>query len=321
MNVKKPGEFALIDQLTHNLPKYRKEVVKGVGDDCAVLAQSTKKYILMTCDIQVEDVHFSTNIAKPEQIGKKSIAVNISDIAAMGGKPTFCLVSLIIPKKINSDYVDSIYSGIRSSCKKYGVQIIGGNVSSGKQLAIDIFMIGEVRPDELLLRSGAKPGDKVMVTGPLGGAAASLALGKHFIPQSRLAEAAVIAKSKLATAMIDISDGLLSDIGHVCDQSDVGIVIHETQIPVFSSVTKVEKQLHKRPLTFALTGGEDYELLFTAPSSVADKMIDLVQRKTGTPVTVIGEILPKANGRWIQSKNGQKQPLISVGWDHFGGKV
>ena len=321
MNSKKLGEFALIDQLTHNLPKYRKEVIKGVGDDCAVLVQSTQKHLLITCDVQVEGVHFSTNIPKPEQIGKKAIAVNISDIAAMGGKPTFCLVSLIIPRKTNSEYVDSIYSGIRSSCKQYDIQIIGGNISTGKQLAIDIFMMGEVRKDELLLRSGAKPGDKVMVTGSLGGAAASLALNKHFIPQSRLTEASIIAKSKLSTAMIDISDGLLSDIGHVCDQSNVGVVIHETQILVPGSVTRLEKQLHKKPLTFALTGGEDYELLFTAPSGAADKIIRMVQRKTGTPVSIIGEVLPKANGRWVQSKNGQKQPLISTGWDHLGKKI
>jgi thiamine-monophosphate kinase len=239
----------------------------------------------------------------------------------MGGKPTFCLVSLIIPKKIDTAYIDSIYDGVRSSCEHYGIQIIGGNVSSGKQLAIDIFMMGEVRPDELLLRSGAKPGDKVMVTGSLGGAAASLALNKHFVPRSRLAEAAVIAKSKLATAMIDISDGLLSDIGHICNQSNVGVVIYKTQVPVPSSVAKVEKQLHKKPLTFAFTGGEDYELLFTTPSGVADKIIDLVQRETGTPVSVIGEILRKTDGRWVQSKNGQKQPLISTGWDHLRGKA
>src|SRR5680860_224196 len=141
------SEFELIDKLTRNLPGCNKDIIVGIGDDCAVLKNTADKYTLVTCDVQVEAVHFLPNIAKPESIGQKAIAVNVSDIAAMGGRPTFCLVSLIIPKNIKTDYIDSIYNGIKSSCVAHGIQIIGGNVSSGKQLAIDIFMMGEVRCD------------------------------------------------------------------------------------------------------------------------------------------------------------------------------
>jgi len=305
MKNKKLGEFELIDRLTRDLPNFSKDVIVGIGDDCAVLKQGDNKYLLVTCDVQIEGVHFLPAVAEPENIGQKAVAVNVSDIAAMGGKPTFCLVSLIIPKNMESNYIDSIYDGIKKSCKLYDVQIIGGNISSGKQLAIDIFMIGEVKRDELLLRSGAKPGDKLLVTGSLGLAAAAVALQQHSVPHCRLHEASIIAKSKLATSMIDISDGLLSEIGHVCDKSDVGVVIYDSQVPA------------PKGLEFALNGGEDYELLLTVSSDMADKIIELVQKKSGTLVTVVGEILDKTEGRWIQSIDGKNRPLISNGWDHL----
>lgn len=328
------NEFNLINQLTHDLPKNGDNVIKGVGDDCAVIKYLPGKYLLTTCDVQVDGVHFLSSKAKPEHIGAKSVAVNVSDIAAMGGKPILCMVSLIIPNKFDVRFIDGIYKGIKKSCRLYGVQIIGGNISSGKQLSIDIFMIGEINSDELILRSGAKIGDKILVTGLLGEAAAGLELvrneisnsaefdvnylkSRQFTPTPRLLESSIIAKSKLATSMIDISDGLLSDVSHICQQSNVGAVIYESQIPLSDDVMKVEKQFGKKPLTFALSSGEDYELLFTAPSNRLNELIKMIESKTAIKITVIGEIVDMSDGMSLRSSNGIKYPLNSNGWSHL----
>lgn len=334
MNIKKYGEFELIRNLTKKLPAYSKEVVKGVGDDCAVIKQNKDSFLLATCDTQVANVHFFPEITNSEKIGQKAIAVNISDIAAMGGKPTFTLVSLIIPEDYEPEQIEKIYSGIKITCTTYGVQILGGNISKGEQLVIDIFMMGEVKPDELLLRSGAKPGDKILVTGTLGIAAAGFELLKNkkliisdkdrselilkqTSPIPRLTEASVIAQLQLATSMIDISDGLASDIRHICDQSKVGAEIYEDKIPLNKSTIQIARQLKRDPLTFALTGGEDYELLFTVQEKNADKIISSVNEKTGTPVSIIGEILPQNAGVKMKKKNGNHISLSLHGWNHF----
>lgn len=328
------GEFTLIDRLTKNLPAYTENVIVGIGDDCAVLDWNKDLYQLATCDVQVSGVHFLPEIATPQQIGEKAIAVNISDIAAMGGTPNSCLVSLLLPKDIKTEYVDKLYQAIISSCKKYNIQIIGGNISSAKQLAIDIFLLGQVKHDELLLRSGAKPGDKILVTGTLGDAAAGLALlqnqhvqiseaakesliNRQLSPVPRIKESVIIAKSKKATAMIDISDGLAGDVQHLCDRSAVGIVLWEDAIPIKKETISVAQQLQKDPVAFALEGGEDYELLFTAPAKEVDEIIATVKEKTGTQITVIGEVVSKKEGLTIRSKNGENKSLKINSWDHF----
>jgi thiamine-monophosphate kinase len=319
--------------LTRGLPKYKREVIKGVGDDCAVLKMVENKHLLATCDVQVAGTHFFADIADPEDIGKKAIAVNVSDVAAMGGRPTHCLVSLIFPKKLDTEYIDALYRGIRGACSKSDVQIVGGNISSGQQLAIDIFMMGEVAPSNMLTRSGAKPGDKVLVTGSLGGSAAGLMviknnitlhqadglqlIKKHLSPTPRLKEAEIIAKSHMATSMIDISDGLLSDIGHICDQSNVGVVINKSQLPVACGVLEVEEILELDSMSLVLSGGEDYELLFTAPSDLATGLAEKVKSQTGTEVTIIGEIIPALDGMWLAGDGDQIRPLSPSGWDHL----
>ena len=330
--MKKINEFELINRLTADLPTYNSNIIKGVGDDCAVIKQADGNYLLTTCDSQVDGVHFDSLVSTPRQIGQKAVAVNVSDIAAMGGRPTYCMVSLIIPKKLKPDYIQAIYDGIKMSCASDKIQIIGGNITSGKQLIIDITMMGAVKSDELLLRSGAKVGDKVLVTGSLGMAATGLKLiqnpdvivenkdeliQKQLSPVACLSVATVIAQSKLATSMIDISDGLLSDIGHICDVSEVGVIIYELQIPILKSVLQVEEQLDLIPLSLATSGGEDYELLFTTPAQYVDEIIRLVQSKTGAVVTEIGEITPYNDGKSILLANNKKQLIKSTGWNHF----
>ena len=330
--MKKINEIELINQLTDNLPNYNSDVIKGIGDDCAVIKQADGNYLLTTCDSQVDGVHFDSLVSTPQQIGQKAVAVNVSDIATMGGRPTYCMVSLIIPKKLKPDYIQAIYDGIKISCANDKIQIIGGNISSGKQLIIDITMMGEVRSDELLLRSGAKIGDKVLVTGSLGMAAAGLKLiqnpdvivenkyeliQKQLSPVACLSEAAIIAQSKLATSMIDISDGLFSDIGHICDASNVGVNIYQSQIPVLKSVLQVEKRLVLEPLSLATSGGEDYELLITVSPKSATDLVNLIQSATGASASIIGEITDASDGRYLQLSSGDRQIITPNGWQHF----
>lgn len=328
-------EFSLIRKISQKISINSKNVIKGIGDDCAVIKATSGKYLMITCDCQVEGVHFLKN-KSPEDVGRKAIAVNVSDIASMGGKPTFCLISLIIPKDIDLKYIDDLYSGIILECKNYGVEIIGGNISKGKELIIDVFMMGEVTPKELILRSTAKPGDKVLVTGSLGEAAAGLKLlslptsgiqhhTSHFsrlikrclTPQARLLEGKTIAKTRMATSMIDISDGLSTDAFNLCEQSKVGIKIYEALFPMSNDLILVSKLFNKSAFDLALNGGDDYELLFTVPSNSVDEIVNEVFKKTGTKVSVIGEVLPKAKGGWLVLKNGKEVPLKSGGWDHL----
>ncbi len=265
-----------------------RNVTKGIGDDCAYV-DAGKKYWLYTTDSIVENVHFTLKKYSPENIGRKAIAVNVSDIAAMGGKPKQCLVSLFLPTHVYGKLITKIYQGIVKECRKYRVDIIGGNIAKSEKLIIDIFMIGEVKKNKLILRSGAKVGDKVLVTGTLGKKNAW-----ERVPTPRVHEGQMIARSKKATAMIDISDGLSTDLLHICEESQVGVKLFTEKIPTNN-------------LDLALNGGEDYELCFTAP----------VSQIKGVKTTVIGEIIPRASGCWLIDKKGNKSLLQPKGWDHF----
>lgn len=328
------NEFELIKKIMDKLPPTTSEVITGAGDDTAVVKMTEDSYLLATTDSQVDGAHFFSQFAAPGDIGRKYVAVNISDIAAMGGTPTFCLVSLILPKTLQEDYVDNLYDGIIEECKRYDIQIIGGNISTGKQLVVDIFMLGKTTPSQLLRRKGAKPGDKILVTGNLGGAAAGLQLllnpelevkddnrkellSRQFTPTPRLKEAWIIASKHAATSMIDISDGLGADLGHICESSKVGAKIYEEKIPITDAAREVAEKMKKNDWEVALGGGEDYELCFTAPGEAVSDIISSVKQGTGTEVTIIGEILPENEGKWLVLKNGKAVPLPVKGWDHL----
>lgn len=278
-------------------------VIKGIGDDCAVVKKSNTMYSLYTCDSQVEGVHFTENQITPQQLGKRAVTVAISDIAAMGGKPLYILVSLFLPQNYNKIY--ELNKGIFQAVKKYGVSVIGGNISRSEKLIIDVFTIGEVEVKKLVLRSCAKPDDLVFVTGILGNAASYLSKKKYFEPKTRLQEAQIIA-SLGATSMIDLSDGLSTDLSHICDESGVGVEVFEEKIPK-----------GKNSIDQALNGGEDYELCFTAPKKSAQEIIKRGAKETGTRVTIIGEITKKEQGRWIVYSDGTKKVLEPKGWDHL----
>lgn len=318
------SEFLLIDRITRKFKKYNSNVLKGIGDDTAVIKVNKNKYLLYTTDSLVSGVHFSEKYSTPYQIGRKAAAVNISDIAAMGGKPSYFLVSLFLPENTTEKFINELYKGLTEESDLYGIDIIGGNIVKSNQFIIDLFLIGEVSLQNLLLRSGAKVGDLILVTGTLGDSAAGLKLlqnsqlnipktdqkrliSRHLTPTPRIKEGIIIAKSKKATSMIDLSDGLSSDVGHICDESKVGANIYLAKLPVSNGVNK----------KIALNGGEDYELCFTIPAKYVSDVSHQVEKETGTKVTMVGKIIPQIQGRWLINGAGKKFPLKVKGWDHF----
>lgn len=334
MRITEIGEFGLIERIVRGLPPSADGVVVGIGDDAAVVCLTPGQYLLTTCDIQVEGVHFLKDKITPRQLGRKAVAINLSDIASMGGIPRYLTVSLALPKETEVGYVDDLYAGIREECAASGVGLVGGNMAHAPLIVVDTFLAGEVEPERLLRRSGAHVGNQVLVTGTPGDSAAGLALllnphiacaeehrrrilEAHLTPKARLREGRKIALSGLATAMIDVSDGLVSDIGHICEMSGVGVRLWAAALPISEAARAVARAAGRDALEFALHGGEDYELLFTAPPERADELADLVRQEAGAPVTIIGEIVPAAEGISLVQADGTLTALRGGGWDHF----
>lgn len=335
MQLAELGEFALIERLRQIVAVERPDIVVGIGDDVAVLAAQGDTLLLATVDSQVEGVHFLRQRTPPAQLGQRALAVNLSDIAAMGGSAEYGLISLGLPASLELSWVEELYRGLRAEADRWGVALVGGNVArSPGAIWIDITLLGRARRDELLRRSGARPGDLVCVTGKLGDSAAGLRLlhdpalaevvgdgealvARHLAPTPRLAEAAVIARSRQATAMIDLSDGLSSDIGHICTRSVVGVQLWAERLPITADVRAIAGATGVAPWQLALSGGEDYELCFTVPPAMADGLAAAVLRETGTPVTIIGEVLTAAEGRSVRLPDGTETPLEARGWEHF----
>ncbi len=312
MKLTQIGEFGLINRIYK--PPKDKNILVGIGDDTAVVKVG-KKLLLLTTDTLVDGDHFSFKYFTPEQVGKKAIEINVSDIGSMGGIPKYALVSLVLPKDLNVEVIDKIYKGMRSSGDKHKVEIIGGNITHGKQLVIDIAMVGEVKKENLCLRSHAKEKDFILVTGDLGSSAAGLNLflknikshnevkNKHLEPKAKLHK--VKPFLKYINAMIDVSDGLASEVKHICEQSNVGAIIFKDNIPISEETRRAAKAVHKDPLDYALYGGEDFELVFT----VSEKNLSKVKG------FLVGEIT-KRKGVYLYSRG--KEKLISRhGYDHF----
>ncbi|MBS3966580.1 MAG: thiamine-phosphate kinase [Truepera sp.] len=332
MRVSDIGEFALIDRLAKIVSSEHPSVLVGIGDDTAVLEGGGEMLLLATVDAQVETVHFLREAITPQQLGRRALAVNLSDIAAMGGRGSVALVSLVLPRETEVAWLEHLYQGLREEAERWGVVVVGGNMARAPEHAvIDVCVLGWISRDELLLRAGARPGDLVLVTGTLGEAAAGLRLlqradqapastvllARLLTPTPRLPEAAVIAKSKRATAMIDLSDGLSSDLLHICQESRVGVRLWAERLPVTAAVQEVAHQCGETALDLALGGGEDFELCFTAPADTAETLARTVYDETGTPVTIIGEVLPQAAGHTLVLPGGEETVLKAKGWEHF----
>ncbi|MGD0114288.1 MAG: thiamine-phosphate kinase [Armatimonadota bacterium] len=311
-------------------------VILGPGDDAAAIRPEPGRLLLLTCDMMVEQVHFRRDWATPEQIGWKAMAQNISDIAAMGGQPAAAVASLAAPSDLPSDVPEQIASGLIAAASEYGAALVGGDlVGSPGPLVIDVALAGWVEEELMLRRRGARPGDSILVTGALGASAAGLgvlqrgirddaspdiarALRAHHTPRPRVIEARAIAESRLATAMMDLSDGLADDLPRLCAESSVGARIHCDRLPVDPACRALAAGIGKTALEMATTGGEDYELLLTCPPSAVEALKTAVSAHSNAPLTVIGEIV---EGRSVTFLDAKRQPVsLGSGFDHFAGR-
>lgn len=298
MLITKLGEFGLIERFKRAI-KLDSSVIKGTGDDCAVIKFSKDKYLLFTCDMIVQGVDFRPD-EKPYLIGRKSIAVSISDIAACAGIPRYCLVSLAMPRKTPLEFIDRLFEGMRDIARGYKINIVGGDLSRSDKLTIDVSMLGVVEKKYLTLRNNAKIGDIILVSGELGGSIK----GKHLKFTPRLKEARFLVKNFKVNAMTDISDGLSSDLGHILKESKCGAIIYEGLIPVSREARDLEDALYR---------GEDFELLFT----MSRKQVRKLLQKNPLHFKPIGEIVDKKYGLRLIDKKGKARMLCPKGFTHF----
>lgn len=332
------GEFGLIDRITKDIPITNKETIKGVGDDAAILQFSGDEETLVTTDLFMEGVHFDLTYFPLKHLGYKTVVANISDIYAMNGTPKQITVSLALSRKFCIEDVEELYAGIRLACQQYGVDIIGGDTTSSLTgLAIGITAIGTAPKGTAIKRSGAKETDLICVTGNLGAAYMGLQLlerekiatagkdiqpdfqGKEYILERQLkpeARKEVVEKLReegvRPTAMIDVSDGLSSELMHICKQSGTGCRIYEERIPIDYQTAIMAEELNMNVVTRALNGGEDYELLFTVPIADHEKVAAMKD------VRVIGHIVSESMGLALITRDGVEMELKAQGWTPQG---
>jgi thiamine-monophosphate kinase len=317
-----PGEFELIARLCARLPQSRR-LILGPGDDCAILAASPKPSLL-TIDSMVEGVHFRLEWGTPAMLGAKALAVNLSDIAAMGGSPTVCVINLAVRPGLSARFFDELYRGLGKAAAAAGVAVAGGNITRASELTITVALLGAVE-GQPMRRDSARPGDKIYVTGTVGDAALGLRvlqdkivaagsardyLVKRFLqPTAQVGPGRKLARLKPAPAAIDISDGLWQDLGHVLERSGVGAKIDNSALPLSAAY----QQVYGNNYDLALSGGDDYELLFClrAPASEAE-----LSRKLGVKVRCIGEITREKRALLV-SETGETATVGSHGWDQL----
>jgi thiamine-monophosphate kinase len=330
--IKDLGEFGLIHHLSSRLKFRASDSILGIGDDCAVYPVKSGMKEVISTDALVEDIHFKLSTTTPEALGRKALSVSLSDIAAMGGTPKRVLVTLGLPKKISVSFLDKLYSGFNEICNQFKVELAGGDtVSSPKCFFINVAVIGEAK--RVFTRKGAKPGDLIFVTGTLGDSSLGLQLlskkksarkdhkfliKRHLDPTARVQEAGILASSNLnITSMIDISDGLVQDLYHICKASKVGARIYQDRLPQSPEFARTCSQNLIPPLPLLLNGGEDYELLFTLP---ADGVKNLNRQflKAKVLVTQVGEISLKPRKVLLELRDGTTKTLPeSEGFNHF----
>jgi len=330
------GEFGLIDRLTKNIQLKNESTIKGVGDDAAVLDFKNKQVVVST-DLLTEGVHFNLMYVPLKHLGYKAVVVNLSDIYAMNATPKQITVSIAISSKFSVEALDELYEGIYLACEKYNVDLVGGDTTSSMTgLTICITAIGEADKDKIVQRAGAQPNDLLCVSGDLGGAYMGLQLlerenevfkvnqnmqpelgGYDYIlerqlkPEARVDVIAAFKKLGIQpTSMIDISDGLSSEIMHLCKNSGVGCSLFEDKIPMDNQTKKMAEELNINPIVSALNGGEDYELLFTLPLDDYEKI------KNDPDFTIIGHMCEAAEGINLITTGGSTIPLEAQGWNH-----
>lgn len=331
------GEFGLIDHLTRDFPLRQPSTVKGVGDDAAVIDNGAFCTVVST-DMLVEGIHFDLAYVPLKHLGYKSVVVNLSDIYAMNAFPRQITVSIAISNRFSVEALEELYAGIRAACDAYNVDLVGGDTcSSPKGLTISITAIGQCEKELITYRNGARPGDLICITGDLGAAYLGLQLlerekriwqehpgvqpdldnqkyvvGRQLKPEARRDMIEAFRKNNLKpTAMIDISDGLASDLFHICKQSGTGAIVEESGVPIHPDSQLLALTFKLDPITCALNGGEDYELLFTIDPKDVEKV------KYLPDIYIAGEILDGKDGIKLQTKGGNLHDLKAQGWVHF----
>lgn len=331
------GEFGLIDFLTKNIELQNAGTIVGVGDDAAVLDHFGKQVVIST-DLLIEGVHFDLTYTPLKHLGYKSVIVNLSDIYAMNAQPEQFLLSIGVSNRFSVEAISELYEGVYLACERYGVDLVGGDTTSSTSgLIINGTAVGAVTPDEYVTRSTAKEGDLLCVSGDLGAAYLALqllerekkiyletpgvqpdlenqtyVLQRLLKPEARKEIIAFLANQEIVpTAMMDVSDGLSSDVLHICKESNVGCVIYEEKIPIANDTSQLAFKLGIDQTTCALHGGEDYELLFTIRQEDYDKIV------LSEDISVIGYITTVEEGTFLQTKSGNKHTLKAQGWNAF----
>jgi thiamine-monophosphate kinase len=327
------GEFGFIKKISRGCLIRPHNVIKAIGDDAAAFVVEPGKISLITTDLLVERIHFIRNSIKGFDLGYKSLAVNLSDIAAMGGDAREAFVSIAIPPDCPLAYLEAIYDGMKNLAARFEVNILGGDTTSSKtDLIINIVVQGTVAREKMLCRDAARPGDIIASTGYLGESKAGLHLilnniphdseelqylyRAHVLPEPHLHEGRLLAGQPGTHAGIDISDGLSSDLGHIAEESNVGATLYADKIPVSEFLQKFCKRFHFDPVEYALSGGEDYTLLCTVASESAEEVAAKFQTEFKKPLFCIGEVNDK-NRLDIIYPDGSSKPIAPTGWNHF----
>lgn len=336
-DVNELGEFGLIDHLTEGHSILNASTIKGVGDDAAVI-DNGDSFTVISTDSLIEGIHFDLMYSPLKHLGYKSVVISLSDIYAMNAIPEQILIAVAISNRFSVEAMDEFYTGVYAACKHYNVDLVGGDMtSSPKGFFINTTAIGRVKKEKVTYRNTAKVGDLLCVTGDLGGAYLGLQIlerekqiylsspgvqpdmegqnyiiGRQLKPEARKDMIELFEKSQLIpTAMIDISDGLASEIFHICKQSNVGAWVEESGVPIKQEVELMALKFQMDPITCALSGGEDYELLFTVDPA------DLEKVKYMPDIYIMGEIVPAEDGINLHTKGGNIHPIKAQGWKHF----
>ncbi len=322
-------ELSALSLIKERFQKASKDVELGIGDDAAAVRFDTDKLVLSTTDTQVEDVHFIKSLINPAELARKAVAVSVSDIGAMGGVPRFILASVGFTGEEDDECLDQLISGFLSSLEEFSIELIGGNLSSSSKLFIDITVLGEVEQELMVRRDGAKPGDLIFVSGTLGDSAIGLSIlkqegtfesskpiiDKHIRPVPRLAMGRELALNQIPTSMIDVSDGLMLDLERITVQQNVGASIQLEKIPRSKDYRSLVGRYYENPYEPALSGGEDYELLFTSTDSKRED-IRAISEKLNIPITEIG-IITDSGLIDVVTLNGEYKTVNNRGFVHF----
>jgi thiamine-monophosphate kinase len=336
MKLSEIGEEALIERLVreHHLPVSGEGLVVGVGDDAAVLSvEGQDELLIVTTDMLIEGVHFRLDWIAPRELGWRAVAANISDVAAMGGIPTWTFVSIGLKPDTEISFVDALYDGMTEFARRFGSEVVGGDTNSARsETVISVTQMGRIEPETVTLRSTARVGDRILVTGHLGDSRGGLELllkhgsdearrisrrlvSAHLTPIPRLAESRAAVGTGRVRAMMDLSDGLGADLPKLCKASGVGAVVHADKLPISDDLRRAAELLAMSAVELAASGGEDFELLMAVAPENVERVRKIVEARYDLPVTEIGEFIEGSVE--IAHPDGSRKPL-SGGWEHFG---